>query len=90
MSILGIIPELPLLRRELTELSSRRRTYVIRFVGAIIVLTTVMLYYSYQVSLLESSRYQYGPGVGNPNRFFGAVHRFSNASGRSCLYLCRC
>ena len=67
MSILGIIPELPLLRRELTELSSRRRTYVIRFVGAIIVLTAVMLYYSYQVALLESSGY--GIGSGNPNRF---------------------
>ena len=70
MSILGIIPELPLLRRELTELSSRRRTYVIRFVGAIIVLTAVMLYYSYQVALLESSGY--GIGSGNPNRFLGA------------------
>ena len=70
MSIFGIIPELPLLRRELTELSSRRRTYVIRFVGAIIVLTTVMLYYSYQIALLESSGY--GVGSGNPNRFLGA------------------
>ncbi len=70
MSIWGIIPELPLLRRELTELSSRRRTYVIRFVGAIVVLTAVMLYYSYQVALLESSGY--GVGVGNPNRFIGA------------------
>ena len=70
MSILGIIPELPLLRRELTELSSRRRTYVIRFVGAIIVLTTVMLYYSYHVAMLESSGY--GVGSGNPNRFLGA------------------
>lgn len=70
MSILGIIPELPLLRRELTELSSRRRTYVIRFVGAIIVLTAAMLYYSYHVALLESSRY--GVGGGNPNRFLGA------------------
>lgn len=72
MSILGIFPELPLLRRELTELSSRRRTYVIRFVGAIIVLTAVMLYYGYQVSLLESNRYQFGYGGGNPNRFLGA------------------
>ena len=70
MSILGIIPELPLLRRELTELSSRRRTYVIRFFGAIIVLTTVMLYYSYHVAMLESSGY--GVGSGNPNRFLGA------------------
>jgi len=70
VSIFGIIPELPLLRRELTELSSRRRTYVIRFVGAIIVLTTVMLYYSYQIALLESSGY--GVGSGNPNRFLGA------------------
>ncbi len=70
MSILGIIPELPLLRRELTELSSRRRTYVIRFVGAIIVLTAVMLYYSYHLAFLQSSGY--GVGSGNPNRFFGA------------------
>ncbi len=69
MSIWGIIPELPLLRRELTELSSRRRTYVIRFVGAIIVLTAVMLYFNYQVAMLESSGY--GVGSGNPNRFVG-------------------
>jgi len=70
VSVFGIIPELPLLRRELTELSSRRRTYVIRFLGSIIVLTTVMLYYSYQIALLESSGY--GVGSGNPNRFLGA------------------
>ena len=70
MSIFGIIPELPLLRRELTELSSRRRTYVIRFVGAIIVLTAVMLYFNYQVAMLESSGY--GVGSGNPNRYLGA------------------
>lgn len=38
MSVLRFIPELPLLRRELTELSARRRTYVIRFIGAVILL----------------------------------------------------
>ncbi len=70
MSILGIIPELPLLRRELTELSSRRRTYVIRFVGAMIVLTVVMLYYRNHLAFLQSSGY--GVGSGNPNRLLGA------------------
>ncbi|MBC7965015.1 MAG: hypothetical protein H7Z17_03735, partial [Fuerstia sp.] len=70
MSIFGIIPELPLLRRELTELSSRRRTYVIRFVGAIIVLTVVMLYYRSHVANLQSSGF--GVGSGNPNPFQGA------------------
>ncbi|MFO0975492.1 MAG: ABC transporter permease subunit [Planctomycetaceae bacterium] len=38
MSLLRFIPELPLLRRELTELSARKRTYVIRFIGAIVLL----------------------------------------------------
>ncbi len=38
MSVLRFIPELPLLRRELTELSARRRTYVLRFIGAVILL----------------------------------------------------
>ena len=65
-----MIPELPLLRRELAELSSRRRTYVIRFVGAIIVLTTVMVYYNFHMALLGSSIS--GFGSANPHRFLGA------------------
>jgi hypothetical protein len=66
VSIFGLIPELPLLRRELTELSNRRRTYVIRFVGAIAVLSVVMVYFSYQISMLSAM------GNGNPNRYMGA------------------
>ena len=38
-------PELPLLRRELTELANRRRTYVVRVIGAVVVLSTVLVHY---------------------------------------------
>ncbi|MCA9008424.1 MAG: ABC transporter permease subunit [Planctomycetaceae bacterium] len=65
-----MIPELPLLRRELTELSSRRRTYIVRFVGAICILSAVMLYYSQQISMLDSGGF--GGGAANPNRYAGA------------------
>ena len=34
-----LIPELPLLRRELTELAARKRTYVLRFVAALLLLS---------------------------------------------------
>lgn len=70
MNIWNIIPELPLLRRELTELSSRRRTYVIRFVGAIVVLSVVLFYYNYLVAATQASGY--GGSSGNPDRMFGA------------------
>ena len=73
MNIRDIIPELPLLRRELTELSSRRRTYVIRFLGAIVVLSIVLIYYSMIVSSINSGSYGYVFFIsGNPNRMFGA------------------
>jgi len=73
VNIWDIIPELPLLRRELTELSSRRRTYVIRFLGAIVVLTIVLIYYSMIVSSINSGSYGYASfSSGNPNRMFGA------------------
>ena len=78
MSILRFIPELPLLRRELTELSNRRRTYIIRFVGAIVVLSVVMVLFQRQISLIGSGAFGpgtfRGPGSGmpyNPNKFFG-------------------
>ena len=70
MSIRAMIPELPLLRRELTELSSRRRTYIIRFVGAICILSAVMLYYSHQITMLNAGGF--GLGASNPNRYAGA------------------
>lgn len=67
---MSFIPELPLLRRELTELSSRRRTYIIRFIGAIVVLTVVLVYYSILVAQLNT--YGFGAVSSNPNRMFGA------------------
>lgn len=42
-SILRFLPQLPLLRRELTELANRRRTYVIRIVGAVLLLSLVFI-----------------------------------------------
>ena len=78
MSILRFIPELPLLRRELTELSNRRRTYIIRFVGAVVVLSVVMVLFQRQISLIGTGAFGpgtfRGPSTGmpyNPNRFFG-------------------
>jgi hypothetical protein len=70
VSIRAMIPELPLLRRELTELASRRRTYIIRFVGAICILSAVMLYYSHQITMLDAGGF--GAGGANPNRYAGA------------------
>ena len=46
------LPELPLLRRELTELANRRRTYVIRVVGAIVILLVLFAAYSRAVQSL--------------------------------------
>ncbi len=78
MSILRFIPELPLLRRELIELSNRRRTYIVRFVGAIIVLSVVMVLFQRQVSMIGTGAFGpgtfRGPSSGmpyNPNKFFG-------------------
>ena len=67
MSLWSVIPELPLLRRELTELSNRRRTYIVRFVGAIVVLSVVLLYFSQQIAMLGTMNRS-----GNPNRFLGS------------------
>ncbi len=67
MSIWSFIPELPLLRRELTELSNRRRTYIVRFIGAIVVLSGVMLYFSDHVAALSTMN-----RTGNPNRYLGS------------------
>jgi len=44
------VPELPLLRRELTELANRRRTYIVRVVGAIVILFFVFIAYNQEIS----------------------------------------
>jgi ABC-type transport system involved in multi-copper enzyme maturation permease subunit len=44
------IPEFPLLRRELTELAQRKRTYVLRCIGAVILLAIAVLVYSSALS----------------------------------------
>lgn len=42
MSVLRLLPELPLLRRELSELSARRRTYVFRVFCVTVIIAAVM------------------------------------------------
>lgn len=55
MRIPRLIPELPLLRRELIELSARRRTYIVRSLGALLLLGWVL----FQVSNSLSELVQY-------------------------------
>ena len=70
MSLLRLIPELPLLRRELIELSNRRRTYIVRFLGAIIILSIVMLQYFDAMQAISSTA---NPGGGwIANKFNGS------------------
>jgi len=80
VSLLRFIPELPLLRRELIELSNRRRTYIIRFLGAIVILTFVVFTFLRQINAIAAGV----PGITfaggfpvisrtawNPNKFLG-------------------
>ena len=62
------IPELPLLRRELTELANRRRTYVVRVVGAVVVLFFVFV--AYEQAMANRLR-RPGFGIGGPNQYWG-------------------
>jgi len=66
------IPELPLLRRELTELANRRRTYVVRMVGAVIVLLIVFI--AYQTAM--ENRAQLGTGISRYLGVGGEVFEF--------------
>lgn len=66
---MSVLPELPLLRRELTELANRRRTYFVRVAGAIIILLSVFIAYN-----SEMSARQLGPagrGMVGPMQFLG-------------------
>lgn len=70
MSLLRLIPELPLLRRELIELSNRRRTYIVRFLGAIAILSIVMMQYFRVMQAISQSA---NPGGGwIANKFSGS------------------
>lgn len=60
MRLLRLIPELPLLRRELTELAARRRTYVVRIVGALVILSVAMFFVSQTLSSYLNSPYSRG------------------------------
>ncbi len=62
-----LFPELPLLKRELIEQSNRRRTYVLRFLGAIAILTIVLIRFSSSLSSPFS-----GIRAGSPNPFQGS------------------
>lgn len=63
------IPELPLLRRELTELANRRRTYIVRVVGAAILLFFVFLAYS--ESMGARQRFMGNSGLTGPMQYMG-------------------
>lgn len=65
-----LLPELPLLRRELTELANRKRTYVIRFLGALIILFYVFVVYERSMSARLSGQMQ--PGI-NPMLGVGGI-----------------
>jgi ABC-type transport system involved in multi-copper enzyme maturation permease subunit len=71
----GLIPELPLLKRELIELANRRRTYVIRFFGAIAVLIWVLIEFRMAVDMAVAMRQNLGGFSGiagwSPNKFQG-------------------
>lgn len=54
-------PELPLLRRELTELANRRRTYLVRVIGAIVIL--FFLFFAYQRAVAQRTRFTGGNSV---------------------------
>lgn len=73
-----LLPQLPLLRRELTELANRRRTYVIRLVGAIALLTIVLLVLRSSLSRTTAGAAVFGAGprgipmtITGPARYFG-------------------
>ena len=73
MSLLRLIPELPLLRRELIELSNRRRTYIIRFFGAIIILSIVMVQYFRVMQIISQTANPGGGWVANKFNGSGGV-----------------
>lgn len=73
MSLLRLIPELPLLRRELIELSNRRRTYIVRFFGAIIILSIVMVQYFRAMQNISESTNPGGGWVANKFNGSGEV-----------------
>ena len=72
MSLLRLIPELPLLKRELIELSNRRRTYIVRFFGAIVLLTIVVLRFYETMNTLTAAQMYVPPGMRAPNRYLGS------------------
>lgn len=73
MSLLRLIPELPLLRRELIELSNRRRTYIVRFAGAIIILSIVMVQYFRVMQVISQTANPGGGWVANKFNGSGGV-----------------
>jgi hypothetical protein len=73
VSLLRLIPELPLLRRELIELSNRRRTYIVRFAGAIIILSIVMVQYFRVMQVISQTANPGGGWVANKFNGSGGV-----------------
>ena len=61
--------ELPVLRRELTELANRRRTYIVRIVGAAVIL--LMVVDRYHVEMASQMQRRGVFGFGGPTQFLG-------------------
>lgn len=70
-----LLPELPLLRRELTELANRKRTYVIRVLGAVGILFYVFIMYEKAMNARLGQSLQLGinPMLGVGGDIFGRV-----------------
>ncbi|HIE98986.1 MAG: hypothetical protein ABGZ23_29740 [Fuerstiella sp.] len=66
---MSLIPELPLLRRELTELANRRRTYIVRVVAAIILLFLVFVAYSQAIG--QRLQFMGNTGLTGPMQYMG-------------------
>ena len=69
-SLLVFRTELPLLRRELTELSNRKRTYIVRVIGACVLLFFVFLSYREAMIAREQLISAFGGFVG-PTTYLG-------------------
>jgi ABC-type transport system involved in multi-copper enzyme maturation permease subunit len=67
---LGFATELPLLRRELIELSNRRRTYVVRIIGACFLLLFVFMNYHQAITERLATIYRLN-GFRGPTAFLG-------------------
>ncbi|MCA9064450.1 MAG: ABC transporter permease subunit [Planctomycetaceae bacterium] len=67
MNFAWLLTALPLLRRELTELANRRRTYIIRAAAACVILAVVVHFLRVELSVIRGANVRFPRNVGlNP------------------------